>query len=770
MRNVIAALVAVAAVATVVWFGWTELAVRTEPDESGPSAQEVLAEFVTAFNAGDAETMATLVHPDDQVGLDGLLDATTAMRNDLDLAALQLSLGEVDVADERAQATTTLAVTLANLPGADADAGGAETGDEGTIGWLASLAAIERRSGWFVRPDRSALHPSLTGNTGFLRRQVATPRASILAVDGTPLTLHGDLETLGIAPGQIRDADVLRARWAEVLPQSQPQLAAVLDRDDLQPEWFYPVVSLPREEVEAAWSRLRTLPGVIRRSADEVGSTATSTIAGHVLGQVGPADDELAASLGVEPGTSVGISGLEQVYEDQLVGSDTVEVVIATGEGATVEVLGEAQVDPSMPVSTSLDASLQESVESALLGIEDLVAVVAVRTDGGIAASASRPLSGYNRAWEGNYPPGDLFYPVSTSALIQSGTNLDTPVQCPPEVVLSGATVTTPRNALTASSSDQPVAFREALAAGCDTSMALLAQDLAPESLAEMAADWGWGEEPSLPLPAATPDFPLPGDTTETIRAALGQARVQASPLHLASVGAAMLSGQRIAPWLVVNTAGDARRIPVDTGGLVEVAQASAVDGSGASVSARDIGVVVGTAPVTGDDVVHSWAMLLVDDLGIVVLAEDTGGDLELVRRISRRIEGELVGRGSTSTPSDPPTATTTPGPAATPAPAADTPADAGADTGADDRAPDDHAGTHPEPRSHLVTLVFAQAADGATGFSWWILVPTLVMLSVAAAAAPWWPWSREWGWSLAGIFAVAAGTAALFTVGWWFS
>ncbi len=65
---------------------------------------------------------------------------------------------------------------------------------------------------------------------------------------------------------------------------------------------------------------------------------------------------------------------------------------------------------------------------------------------------------------------------------------------------------------------------------------------------------------------------------------------------------------------------------------------------------------------------------------------------------------------------------------------------------------------------------VVAAAATDATGGGWWVLVPTLVMLSVAVAAAPLWPWSRQWGWPVAGIFAVAAGTAALFTTAWWFS
>lgn len=64
--------------------------------------------------------------------------------------------------------------------------------------------------------------------------------------------------------------------------------------------------------------------------------------------------------------------------------------------------------------------------------------------------------------------------------------------------------------------------------------------------------------------------------------------------------------------------------------------------------------------------------------------------------------------------------------------------------------------------------LLVTEAA--VPGFSWWVLAPTLVIGSVALAAAPIWPYSRGWGWPLAGIFGVAAGTAALFTLAWWFS
>lgn len=61
-------------------------------------------------------------------------------------------------------------------------------------------------------------------------------------------------------------------------------------------------------------------------------------------------------------------------------------------------------------------------------------------------------------------------------------------------------------------------------------------------------------------------------------------------------------------------------------------------------------------------------------------------------------------------------------------------------------------------------------AAQEATPVGPWIVLPTLVMLVAAVAAAPVWPWSRRWGWQVSGMFGVTAATAALFSVAWLFT
>ncbi|HKJ55230.1 MAG TPA: hypothetical protein VJ978_04520 [Nitriliruptoraceae bacterium] len=66
--------------------------------------------------------------------------------------------------------------------------------------------------------------------------------------------------------------------------------------------------------------------------------------------------------------------------------------------------------------------------------------------------------------------------------------------------------------------------------------------------------------------------------------------------------------------------------------------------------------------------------------------------------------------------------------------------------------------------------VVLAQATTEPTPVGPWIVIPTLVMLAAAVAAAPIWPWSRQWGWPVAGMFGVTAATAAMFSVAWLYS
>ena len=53
------------------------------------------------------------------------------------------------------------------------------------------------------------------------------------------------------------------------------------------------------------------------------------------------------------------------------------------------------------------------------------------------------------------------------------------------------------------------------------------------------------------------------------------------------------------------------------------------------------------------------------------------------------------------------------------------------------------------------------------SGIPWFVFVPSLVMLGFVVLTAPIWPYSRQWGWAVAGMAGVGLFVAVLFSVAW---
>ncbi len=729
MRTFIAAIVALAAVAAAVWVGFDLLQPRVEdstvasnPDQA---AQLAATEFAAAWGAGDAEAMAALVHRDDSAGLDEFLATSDQMTAALAVQEVRLDIDAVSGGDQRRVADATVTVTVdvaapaAEPTEATSASPAADTATPGTattpadpdatddpttpatdatdatatveVSWPTQLALVERQAGWLVVPARTTVHPGMRRDTLFARTSTEPVRASILDINGTPLTSHAELVTLGIVPGQLGDLAQLETAWGEVLPNSQTQLLDVLGKGSLVDDWYYPVVSISQDDAARAWPRLRTLPGVTRRDFD--GTTTGSTFGTHVLGQVGQPTAEQIEQLGVTEGEPTGVSGLELALNGQLAGSSrTAIAIVDDADGSVVVPIHEFQSSGSGPVATSLDADVQRAIESALLGVSDPVAIVAVRTDGGIAGAASRPVEGFNRAFEGQYAPGDAITPMTGISLVTAGSSMDAAVDCPARAVVAGAAVDAPDDL-------GLVDLRRAIAAGCDTSVAQQTRDLEPDQTTTALA-MGFEQDPQLPLAATVPTWVEPIDTTEAVRAAVGQGRVLATPLLIATMGAEAIADADLSPWLLQDQAVEPAAPTVDLAPLREVLQAGlARGGSGAGLlpattSQGDVaptptatattgptppaaqasppaatpsqdagtaspaattappattptatleGAVSGTGSSTGSAEIHSWVFATVGDLGIAIVVENSDGDMALAQALMQRVDRELV-------------------------------------------------------------------------------------------------------------------------------
>ena len=372
---------------------------RTERDFAAEAAA-VLDAYTAAWEQWDTATMATLVSGDA-----GQLVAMHEQWHEvLGDAAVAITSGPVT--DRSAQADVDVTVTV------DPEWASA-------FSWDTHLTATLEDGTWTIAWRPSVLHPEL--RDGYRLDVVTTEggRAPILGADDVELSGTGDRHVIGIEPRGVTDPDRLRGAFERVLPDALEDLEELLADRGLVPHWFYPVVTLRPERFEDVWDTLRPIDGVLVQT--ETGRLPLDDgFARHVIGRVGEFTAEDLEQLGppYEPGDVGGLYGLERAFEDQLVGGEGVSILIREPDDDIHVTLHEYAGDPATPVRTTLDAQLQQAVENALVAVPNAAVVAVDVTSGAVRASASRPLDGYNRAWEGRYRMGgivDLLDPDATA-------------------------------------------------------------------------------------------------------------------------------------------------------------------------------------------------------------------------------------------------------------------------------------------------------------------------------------------------------------------
>ncbi len=622
LRDVAVALVGVLAVGGVGYLGWELLDLGgTEEDAPADDVAELASQYVAAWEDGDHAQMRSLVRDppvEFQDRHEQLIDGTAA-------TSLTVSADEVrHPVDGRAEVPLTISVTSDEV-------------DEAVV-WDSQLVLVRDRGEWAVSWTISTLHPELRPTWRFGIEREDPGRRDILAADGTPLAGPGEAVTFGFQPALVDDPDEIVAAFASALPGSESTAERELARDDLNDDWFYPVVTVSAARAETVAPRLRQATGILRRTEAEARTLYEDHFAQHTVGVVREATAEQLEELGepYEPGDEIGQFGLEAVFEDELVGTEVVRVgLVDDGDGGEMRVvLGEGQRLVSDDVRTTLDVTVQRAVEAAIADVEVPAGIVVVDAeDGAIRGAASRPLGGYHRAFSGAYPPASTFKIVTAEAALATGHNLDDPVSCPAHAVVGGLQVSNAGDVAL-----DETTLEEAFAASCNTTFATLAAQLGPDALTEAAHRFGFDVDYDLPLESRGGSFPEPQDTAELAAASFGQARTQASVLHMASVAAAVAGGTWHQPYLLADDVGGERRA-LATGTpdvLRQLLTTAVVDGTGdAADLAGTVGGKTGTAEA-GDGVEHAWFVGVWQGYGFAILLEEAGSGGEHAAPLAR--------------------------------------------------------------------------------------------------------------------------------------
>jgi cell division protein FtsI/penicillin-binding protein 2 len=447
--------------------------------------------------------------------------------------------------------------------GATAKAQITEKYDLAQIGTLTMSGTVHLRmrgGKWRVQWTPATIDPNLaTGDTIVVNR-IWPARAPILGAGGVKLTAQAPQVVVGIEGKRIKQPNAVRS---DLLAAGAPhaQVLEALAAAKQNPTYFEPIFTI----TQARFEQLKSQPGptnVYNVPGTQFEATSQTTgltkqLTAHLVGTVGPITAEQLKALGspYDASSDVGQTGIEASEERTLAGTPTTHVDIDNEVGTPLTTLASFPGKNGAAVSTSIDPKIQRAAEAALAtATHHNVSMVAINASTGqVLAAVSDPLTTYNTAFEGTYPPGSTFKVLTSSALFRNGLSPSSPATCPTTLTVDGEVF---HNA----EGDAPVStLAQAFTESCNTAfIGLATQHLSAADFPAVAQLYGLQRTPQLGVPAFMDNIIKPTSQTELAADAIGQGNVTFSALGMATVAAAIDSGVVRAPRLVVGAPDDA--------------------------------------------------------------------------------------------------------------------------------------------------------------------------------------------------------------------
>jgi cell division protein FtsI/penicillin-binding protein 2 len=519
-----------------------------------PSAEGTVQAFLLAWQRHDYRAAASYTTGPAPAVSGALAGAFTQ----LDATAMFLSMGRVDQSGDTAEAHFSASVNLG------------EGGHQWTYPGQFALHRVG--SGWKVQWAPSVINPRLGPGARLAVITQVPARGQVLDAKGQSLEVPAAVYEVGVWPRALADPAVTAQDFAQVTQLNASQVQGQIQA--APPGQFLTLLSLDPDSYAGLAPALARVPGL---EVHRVSQRLFASEASEVVGTVGSENSGLLRDEGAsyQPGTTVGLTGLQAAYQRVLAGSPTTKVVAENASGAEIAVLAQWPGNAGQPVRTTISSQVQAAALAALDAAPSAAAeIVAVQASTGkILAVAGRGAPGgrlpAGGALNAHLAPGTAFTIVSTAALLGSGFSTSTEIPCTSVANVGGQLFSDQQ---LASSLGANTPFSADFAQGCGTAFAGLSRRLTSSALATAVKGFGVGSKWQLPLPAfsgsvpaATTDGQLAGET-------IGQG-VQVSPLGMALIAAEVDSGVWRSPVLVTKPSDGAASIksPLTPGALTSL-------------------------------------------------------------------------------------------------------------------------------------------------------------------------------------------------------
>jgi cell division protein FtsI/penicillin-binding protein 2 len=448
----------------------------------------------------------------------------------LDATAMFLAMDSVTQHGDTAEATFTATVDLAE--------------QNRVWTYQGRFGLVKSGSDWRVVWSPAVIDPRLGAGDRLAVVTTFPSRGLILDSAGQPLQSPATVYVVGVVPAQLTNPLATATQFAtatgvEAL-QVSGQIAAA------PPHAFLKLATLDPQTYQQLYAKLRGIPGLRVKQQQQVLYKSNAT---GLVGEVGSEVDKALRDEGTFylPGTTVGLTGLEQVYQRQLLGSPSTSIVDLDSAGDVVATLKQWPGAAGTSVRTTINSDVQRAALAALDSVPQSGELIAVQASTGQvlavaqhSGSTTLPSGGLLNA---RLSPGTAFTIVSTEALLESGLAENTPISCDNSFTVGGQT-------FTSYGTGEQRPFSSDFANDCGTAFAGLSERLTPGQFTEVVKNFGLGGDwaGSLRVPAFSGSVPVASGEADLAAETIGKGNVQVSPLAMALVAAEVDSGSWHAP------------------------------------------------------------------------------------------------------------------------------------------------------------------------------------------------------------------------------
>jgi len=270
-----------------------------------------------------------------------------------------------------------------------------------------------------------------------------------------------------------------------------------------------------------------------------------SSIAGTVARSEDRDEREALFARGFEKDTPVGTSGLERALQRRVEGRPGGALLAGS------DVLARSSPHADAPVRSTIDSDIQAAAVSALAGRLGGIAALDPRT------GEVRALAGV--AFSAPQPPGSTFKLVTTTAALDNRlVKPSDEFEVASSALIDGVPLSNANGELCGGT------FSASFAHSCNSVFAPLGVKVGAERLVATAERFGWNEEQTI-AGAQESTLPKADEMTSPLEvgsSAIGQGRVLATPLEMASVAQTIANGGvRETPSLLVGGPRQPRRV-----------------------------------------------------------------------------------------------------------------------------------------------------------------------------------------------------------------